>query len=278
MAERRMFTQKITESDAFIEMPMSSQALYFHLCMNADDDGFVKNPKSIQRLVGCNNDDMKLLIAKRFILPFDSGVIVIKHWRMHNLLRKDRYKETEYLEEKNMLFLKENGAYTFDENQGKPLPKIAQTSTDNQMATDWQPNDNQMAPQYSVGKESIGKDSKEDNTHIGQAMNAFCEKYGIKIDNYNACFINEIDWKLLDSLYSQMTHSLTVEPYCYHLKRLSWITRPENYKKILCKTYIDKQSKPTKQAKHDKSMDILADLCSIYEAEEGKNDTKVRYN
>ena len=87
-----MFTQKITESDAFLEMPMSSQALYFHLCMNADDDGFVKNPKSIQRTVGCNDDDLKLLIAKRFILPFDTGVIVIKHWRMHNLLRKDRYK------------------------------------------------------------------------------------------------------------------------------------------------------------------------------------------
>lgn len=135
MPERRMFTQKITESDAFLDMPVSTQALYFHLCMNADDDGFVKNPKRIQRMIGASDDDGKLLITKRFILPFDSGVIVIKHWRMHNLLRKDRYKETEYKEEKSQLYIKENSAYTLDNTQGQPL-----------LATDWQPNDNQMAP------------------------------------------------------------------------------------------------------------------------------------
>lgn len=170
MAERRMFTQKITESDAFIEMPMSSQALYFHLCMNADDDGFVKNPKSIQRLVGCNNDDIKLLIAKRFILPFDSGIIVIKHWRMHNLLRKDRYKETEYLEEKAMLYLKENGAYTLDKSQGKTVPRIGEEVNGNQMATNGLPSGNQMATQDSIGKDSIEIDKnsideiREDNS------------------------------------------------------------------------------------------------------------------
>lgn len=170
MAERRMFTQKITESDAFLEMPMSSQALYFHLCMNADDDGFVKNPKSIQRTVGCNQDDLKLLIAKRFVLAYESGVIVIKHWRMHNLLRKDRYKETVYLEEKSTLYLKKDGAYTLDATQGKPLPKGAEEEEEkseeiygNQMATKWQPNCNQMAPQDSIGKDSIElvKDSKK---------------------------------------------------------------------------------------------------------------------
>ncbi len=155
MAERRMFTQKITESDAFLEMPMSSQALYFHLCMNADDDGFVKNPKSIQRLVGCNEDDIKILITKSFILPFESGIIVIKHWRMHNLLRKDRYVETEYQEEKSKLFLKDNGSYTLDKKQGKKLQEMV---SGNQMATNRQPNGNQMAPQDRIGKDSIVKD------------------------------------------------------------------------------------------------------------------------
>ena len=175
MAERRMFTQKITESDAFIEMPMSSQALYFHLCMNADDDGFVKNPKSIQRLVGCNDDDLKLLIAKRFIIPFETGVIVIKHWRMHNLLRKDRYKETVYTEEKALLFLKKDGAYTLDKSQGFPLPKIAtsdqrseEKEVDESVATDWQPNGNQMAPQDRLGKDRIDsiKERKKENINI----------------------------------------------------------------------------------------------------------------
>ena len=148
MAERRMFTQKITESDAFLDMPLSTQALYFHLCMNADDDGFVKNPKRIARMMGASDDDMRLLVAKSFVIIYESGVIVIKHWRMHNLLRKDRYKETEYVDEKSILYIKQNGAYTLEEKQGQPI-----------MATKWQPNGNQMAPQVSIGKDSIVEDS-----------------------------------------------------------------------------------------------------------------------
>lgn len=154
MAERRMFTNKITESDAFLEMSLTSQSLYFHLCMNADDDGFVKNPKRICRMIGANDDDLKLLIAKSFVLNYESGVIVIKHWRMHNLLRKDRYNPTEYIEERSMLYLKENGAYTLDGAQGTPLDEKVS------LATTRQPNDNQLATQCSVGKDSIGKVSK----------------------------------------------------------------------------------------------------------------------
>lgn len=169
MAERRMFTQKITESDAFLDMPLSTQCLYFHLCMNADDDGFVNNPKRIQKMLGASEDDVKLLIAKSFILPFESGVIVIKHWRMHNLLRKDRYKETRYLEEKSTLYLKENGAYTFDKTQGKKIPKMEnknpKNSTGNQMTTNDIPNDNQVAPQYSQDQNSLDKDNMYNNHH-----------------------------------------------------------------------------------------------------------------
>ena len=116
MAERRMFTKKITESDAFLDMPMSTQCLYFHLNMTADDDGFVNNPKRIQRLIGANDDDLKLLIAKNFVLIFESGVIVIKHWKMHNYIQSDRYKPTDYADEKSMLYMKPNKSYTLDEN------------------------------------------------------------------------------------------------------------------------------------------------------------------
>lgn len=136
-----MFTKKIIDSDAFLDMPLSAQALYFHLNMRADDDGFVNGPRKIQRMVGASNDDMNLLIAKRFILTFESGVIVIKHWRMHNLLRKDRYTPTQYQEEYRRLETKENGAYT------------------EALATNWQPNGNQVAPQVSIGKVSIVEDS-----------------------------------------------------------------------------------------------------------------------
>ncbi len=129
MANKRMFTMKICDSDAFLDMPLSTQCLYFHLNMRADDDGFIGNSKRIVRLVGASEDDLKLLIAKRFLLAFEDGVIVIKHWRMHNTLSQNRYHETQYLEEKDMLRLKDNGSYSFD--GGRPLDdtKLIESST-----------------------------------------------------------------------------------------------------------------------------------------------------
>lgn len=112
MAERRMFAKTIVTSDAFLDMPLSARCLYFTLGMLADDDGFVNNPKSIMRQVGASQDDLNLLLVKRFILSFDSGVIVIKHWRIHNYIQKDRYKESKYIEEKASLMIDEKGAYT----------------------------------------------------------------------------------------------------------------------------------------------------------------------
>ena len=112
MAEKRMFAKTIIDSDAFLDMPQSSQLLYFHLSMRADDDGFINNPKSITRNVKCNEDDLKILAAKKFIIPFESGVVVIKHWKIHNYIAKDRYKETKYKQEKSMLSLDENNSYT----------------------------------------------------------------------------------------------------------------------------------------------------------------------
>ena len=111
MAERRMFAKTIIDSDAFLEMPTTSQLLYFHLAMRADDDGFVNKPKSLMRMVGCKDDDLKLLFVKKFLIPFESGVVVIKHWKIHNYIRKDTYTETKYKEEKATLELDENSAY-----------------------------------------------------------------------------------------------------------------------------------------------------------------------
>ena len=119
LAQKRMFTMKIVDSDAFLDMPVSAQLLYFHLGMRADDDGFVDRPKRIMKDIGVNEDDLKILIAKKFILTFDNGLLVIKHWRMHNTLSKNRYHETQYLEEKRMLLLKDNGAYSL--TTGKPI-------------------------------------------------------------------------------------------------------------------------------------------------------------
>ena len=144
MAERRMFAKTIIDSDAFLDMPLSTQSLYFHLSMRADDDGFINNPKKIQRMVGASDDDLKLLIAKNFIIPFESGIVVIKHWKIHNYIRNDRYKSTVYQEEKAMLDTKGNNAYTVCLPSGIP--------SDNQSGY-------QMETQVRLGKDRIGKES-----------------------------------------------------------------------------------------------------------------------
>ena len=153
MAERRMFTIKIVDSDAFLDMPLSTQCLYFHLNMRADDDGFVNNPKKIQRMIGACDDDLKLLIAKRFILVFDNGIIVIKHWRMHNTLRKDRFRPTQYQEQLEMLLVKDNNAYT-------------EKSNGNQLATTWQPAGNHLATQYSIVENNIVENNILENSIV----------------------------------------------------------------------------------------------------------------
>ena len=114
MAQKRMFSNLVIGSDDFLEMPDSSQNLYFHLSMQADDDGFVDNWKSIMRMTGKKEDDLKLLIAKSFVIPFESGILVIRHWRLNNYIQKDRYKETIHKEEKSLLSTDENNVYNLD--------------------------------------------------------------------------------------------------------------------------------------------------------------------
>ena len=154
MAQRRMFSKTITNSDSFLEMPDSSQNLYFHLSMNADDDGFIDNWKSIMRMTGHKEDDLKVLIAKQYIIPFDTGVIIIKHWRMNNYLRSDRYKETVYKEELKNLVLDDNLVYQLDT---KGIHRLGKDS---------------------IGKESIGnKEEKKNFTKPTiEEIQAYCDE------------------------------------------------------------------------------------------------------
>lgn len=110
-----MFTKSIIDSDLFLEMPLSTQALYFHLCMRADDEGFLSSPKRILKAIGCNEDDLKLLISKGFVICFDSGIVVITHWNMHNHIQKDRFRPTIYEAEKALLTSKGNKEYALKE-------------------------------------------------------------------------------------------------------------------------------------------------------------------
>ena len=112
--KRRMVSLDVVDTDAFLDMPISTQNLYFHLSVRADDDGFISNPKKITRYIGGNDDDMKILLVKKFLISFEEGICVIKHWRMNNFIAKDRYTETKYLNLKRTLFIRKNGAYTLN--------------------------------------------------------------------------------------------------------------------------------------------------------------------
>lgn len=187
-----MFTKKITESDAFLEMPASAQNLYFHLNMEADDDGFVNAPKKIMRMVGSSEDDMRLLILKKFVLVFDSGVIVIKHWRMHNLIKSDRYHPTQYQEEYASLW--------YDKSDN--IYHLAVTEeTEKQLEPKWNQNGTQMEPEVRLGQDSLVKVS------LGKGLFAPHDDtseavYNLKLkekDLYQSIYREDIDF--LQSLY-----------------------------------------------------------------------------
>jgi hypothetical protein len=170
MAQRRMFSLKIIDTDMFLDMPQSTRLLYYELCMRADDDGFVASPKKILKMVGCSEDDYKILMAKQYIIPFESGICVIKHWLVHNLIRSDRYIETEYKLEKSML-VESNNKYEL---------------TDINVI----PNGNQMEPQVRLGKDSIGEDNNSGTSPQKnifkpptlEEVQAYCKERNNKVD------------------------------------------------------------------------------------------------
>lgn len=191
MAERRMFAKTIIDSDAFLEMPVTSQLLYFHLCMRADDEGFINKPKSIMRAAGCKEDDLKVLFSEKFIILFESGIVVIKHWKIHNYIRNDRLHETKYLDEKARLKVTDNQSYT-----------LCQT-VDGQITDSCQPNDGKMDTEVRLGKVRLGKVSKEiDKPPLSKS------KYG----NFNNVLLSDVE---IDKL------KVTVPDYIDYIERMS---------------------------------------------------------
>ena len=179
MAERRMFAKTIIDSDAFLDMPVTARLLYYDLAMRADDDGFVNSPKRIMRDVGASQDDLGILILKKFIIPFDSGVVVIKHWRIHNYIRGDTYHETTYKDEKATLELDENKAY--------------RASTERLRAVD-EPSTQVRLDKVSQDKVSLGNGRFAPPTK--EEIVQYCEESGIKIDvDYFFDYYSGNGWK-----------------------------------------------------------------------------------
>lgn len=153
MGEKRMFSKTVTQSDLFLDMPLTTQAFYFHLGMEADDDGFVCSANKTLRMVGASRDDLNLLIAKGFVIPMQDGVCVIRHWRVHNYIRKDRYKETPYITLKNQLVLTVDNVY-----------EMVQLPSHNELSTVGIPNCNQLVGSGDTQVKSNKVKSNKDNT------------------------------------------------------------------------------------------------------------------
>lgn len=194
MAEKRMFAKTIIDTDLFMDMPLSAQALYFHLSMRGDDEGFVDSPKKIRNMIGASDDDMKVLVAKQFIIPFESGVIAIRHWKMHNVIRGDRLKSTVYTEEAAQLTTDKNGVYS--KVAGGCLPSDSQVTvkcltSDGQVSGECLTNDG--IDKISIDKISIDKISLDKN-RVGKIkknnrvdFNKLLEESGLSDDVKSAC-------------------------------------------------------------------------------------------
>lgn len=158
---KRMFNSKIVDSDAFLDMSQTAQLLYFHLAMRTDDDGFVGNPKKIMRMIGSQDDDIKILLAKNFIIGFQSGVIVIKHHRMNNNWDKYNCRRTQYLDEFSQLNIKENGAYTLDKTKGLPAQTEIRLKSDENKSLEENRIEENRIEENRVSSRTIETDSKK---------------------------------------------------------------------------------------------------------------------
>ena len=216
MAQRRMFSLKITNSDPFTEMPLSTQALYFHLAMNADDDGFVDGVKRIQRSIGASDDDLKLLIAKCFIIPFESGIVVIRQWRIHNYIQKDRYVPTIHTEEFQQLKVVETGekgSYVRVYEQLRMPVNMGVITDVSKMDTECIQNVSNLDTQVRVGKGRLELESGEDSIGAGDSALSEAEKalvsmwreHGITLTIEEA---RELEAKLTPQVFDRYFHNL----------------------------------------------------------------------
>lgn len=256
MAERRMFTKKVIDSDAFLDMPLSSQALYFHLSMRADDEGFVNNPKKIQRMIGASDDDMKVLVAKRFIIVFESGVIVIKHWKMHNYIQGDRFHPTDYKEEREQLYVKDNKSYSLVDTKDVEIstlyPKRIQDAS-------------KMDTEDRLGKDRLGKDSidsikdtiRSSSEELEEIMTAWNE---LPVTHIHAINRGTNRYKMLKARISEYGFDAVMEAINlvsqspFLLGRVNefvitfdWFIKPNNFVKVYEGNYNDRSSAPQEQ-------------------------------
>lgn len=243
MATKRMYSPKIVESDAFLDMPASTQNLYFHLGLHADDDGFINNPRMVMRMVGASDDDMKILIAKGFLILFDDGVILQKHWKINNYIRSDRYVPTKCTDNAHLVHIKDNGAYTL-RSVGKPL-----------IPTD--PDDLHIGiPEVSLKKSK----EKKDIVQIEEFFEMLWKRYPSKKGKGRISITQKT--KLFKIGEEEMIRA--IDRYVKDLKKDEW-RKPQNGSTFFNSGYIDYldanySGTETAEAKHENTFAQLSDI------------------
>lgn len=194
MAERRMFAKTIVDSDAFLDMPVTARLLYYDLAMRADDDGFNNAPRKVMRTIGASPDDLNVLVARKFVIPFDNGVVVIKHWRIHNYIRKDTYSATAYKDQREMLEFDENNAYRLKEAN---VENVNEPSTECQLLVD------EPSTQDRLGKDreiiEADKPPKREQFSPPSIQNVaeYCREKGYQIDPESfVAYYDSVGWMI----------------------------------------------------------------------------------
>jgi hypothetical protein len=215
MADKRMFTKEITESDDFLDLPHSARCLYYDLNLNADDDGFINSPNKVMRISGASKTDLEALINNRFVLSFPGNVICIKHWQMHNTLKKDRYKPTKYQEYRAELEVKDNGAYT-------------EKRSTNELEPNWNQNGNELEPQYSIDKYSLVENSVVEVSIEGDHGDT---------DDQLKIFKGSV--LLSDKQVEYLLEKMGLEAFDEYVDRLNnWLNKPDVYVKSHYETIL----------------------------------------
>ena len=221
MAERRMMSKSIIKSDTFLDMPATTQNLYFHMLLDADDDGFINAPKSIMRMIGAKDDDMKVLTAKQFVIPFESGVVVIKDWKIHNYIQNDRYKPST-LPERDLLNIQKDKTYTLKGDVSRMDTECIQT--------------------VSIGKDRLGKDRLGKDRIGKDSIDILCHVTHDDVDKSHIVIIEYLNIK------TGSKFKATTKPYIQAIRsRLK-----EGYTVDDFKTVIDKKCREWKGTKLEK--------------------------
>lgn len=194
MAERRMFAKTIVDSDAFLDMPVTARLLYYDLAMRADDDGFNNAPRKVMRTIGASPDDLNVLVARKFVIPFDNGVVVIKHWRIHNYIRKDTYSATAYKDQREMLEFDENNAYRL---KGANVENVHEPSTECQLLVDEPSTQDRLDKDREIIEADKPPKREQFSPPSIQNVAEYCREKGYQIDPESfVAYYDSVGWMI----------------------------------------------------------------------------------